>query len=198
MRTTCTLYIGNLSFYTTEEQIYTLFSSVGELKRIIMGLDKFKRTPCGFCFVEYYRREDAESALKYLSKTRLDDRVIRCDLDPGFEDGRQFGRGKSGGQVRDEYRQDYDTGRGGWGVRMRGRVYDEDEALPGGGQMYSGRGDDYGVSKHGRDETDDFGGQVTFNFIESCSLAFRRIHGSDRSADKRTSQMTINKRAYLF
>ena len=47
-----TLYVGNLSFYTTEEQIYELFSKAGEIKRIIMGLDKFQKTPCGFCFVE--------------------------------------------------------------------------------------------------------------------------------------------------
>ena len=33
----------------------------------------------------------------------------------GFQEGRQFGRGKSGGQVRDEYRTDYDVGRGGYG-----------------------------------------------------------------------------------
>ena len=32
------------------------------------------------------------------------------------QSGRQYGRGKSGGQVRDEYREDYDTGRGGWGM----------------------------------------------------------------------------------
>ena len=47
-----TLYVGNLSFYTTEEQIYTFFSKSGPVKRIIMGLDKFTKTPCGFCFVE--------------------------------------------------------------------------------------------------------------------------------------------------
>jgi hypothetical protein len=47
------MYIGNLSFYTTEEQIYELFSKCGDVKRIVMGLDKFKKTPCGFCFVEY-------------------------------------------------------------------------------------------------------------------------------------------------
>lgn len=52
-RTSCTLYVGNLSFYTTEEQIFELFSKCGDVKRIIMGLDKFKKTPCGFCFVEY-------------------------------------------------------------------------------------------------------------------------------------------------
>ena len=34
---------------------------------------------------------------------------------PGFVEGRQYGRGKSGGQVRDEYRLDFDLGRGGFG-----------------------------------------------------------------------------------
>jgi hypothetical protein len=48
-----TVYIGNLAFFTTEEQIWELFSKIGEIKRIIMGLDSVKRTPCGFCFVEY-------------------------------------------------------------------------------------------------------------------------------------------------
>ena len=47
-----TLYVGNLSFYTSEEQIYEIFNKVGDVKRIIMGLDRFKKTPCGFCFVE--------------------------------------------------------------------------------------------------------------------------------------------------
>ena len=32
-------------------------------------------------------------------------------------EGRQYGRGKTGGQVRDEYRTDYDPGRGGYGKR---------------------------------------------------------------------------------
>jgi len=52
LKRSCTLYVGNLSYYTTEEQIYELFSKCGDLKRIVMGLDKFKKTPCGFCFVE--------------------------------------------------------------------------------------------------------------------------------------------------
>ena len=37
LQTSTTLYVGNLSFYTTEEQIYELFSKCGEIKRIIMG-----------------------------------------------------------------------------------------------------------------------------------------------------------------
>lgn len=104
-----------------------------------MGLDRFNKTPCGFCFVEYYTHQDALDCLKYIGGTKLDERIIRTDLDPGFEEGRQFGyvvfancgygqlmtdflcrRGKSGGQVRDEYREEYDPGRGGYG-----RAYDE-------------------------------------------------------------------------
>lgn len=55
--------------------------------------------------------------MRYISGTKLDERIIRCDLDLGYKDGRQFGRGRSGGQVRDEHRQDYDAGRGGWGAQ---------------------------------------------------------------------------------
>ncbi|RJE25170.1 hypothetical protein PHISCL_02509 [Aspergillus sclerotialis] len=117
-----TLYVGNLSFYTTEEQIHELFAKCGEIKRLVMGLDRFNKTPCGFCFVEYYSHQDALDCLKYIGGTKLDERIIRTDLDPGFEEGRQYGRGKSGGQVRDEYREEYDPGRGGYG-----RAYAEDQ-----------------------------------------------------------------------
>ncbi|KAK5685430.1 nuclear cap binding complex subunit [Elasticomyces elasticus] len=122
-----TLYIGNLSFYTTEEQIHALFSKAGELKRLVMGLDRFTKTPCGFCFVEYYTHEDALDCLKYIGGTKLDERIIRCDLDEGFSEGRQYGRGKSGGQVRDEYREEFDPGRGGFGKKFReGEGYGEE------------------------------------------------------------------------
>ncbi|KAF9893376.1 nuclear cap binding complex subunit [Aspergillus nanangensis] len=115
LRNATTLYVGNLSFYTTEEQIHELFAKCGEIKRLVMGLDRFNKTPCGFCFVEYYTHQDALDCLKYVGGTKLDERIIRTDLDPGFEEGRQYGRGKSGGQVRDEYREEYDPGRGGYG-----------------------------------------------------------------------------------
>ncbi|PSR74110.1 hypothetical protein PHLCEN_2v10066 [Hermanssonia centrifuga] len=82
------------------------------------------RTPCGFCFVEYYTHAEALASLRYISGTKLDERIIRCDLDLGYREGRQFGRGKSGGQkerlqVRDEHRSDYDPGRGGWGAQAQ-------------------------------------------------------------------------------
>lgn len=88
-----------------EEQIYELFSQVGDVKRIIMGLDRHQKTPCGFCFVEFFQHNHALESLRYLSGTKLDERIIRADLDPGYLENRQYGRGKSGGQVRDEYRE---------------------------------------------------------------------------------------------
>lgn len=103
-----TLYVGNLSFYTTEEQIHELFAKsvrnlrhrlcsanpqfrCGEIKRLVMGLDRFNKTPCGFCFVEYYTHQDALDCMKYVGGTKLDERIIRTDLDPGFQEGRQYG-----------------------------------------------------------------------------------------------------------
>ncbi|XP_009280687.1 PREDICTED: nuclear cap-binding protein subunit 2 [Aptenodytes forsteri] len=70
-------------------------------------------------FLRYYARGDAENAMRYINGTRLDDRIIRTDWDAGFKEGRQYGRGRSGGQVRDEYRQDYDAGRGGYGKTVQ-------------------------------------------------------------------------------
>jgi RNA recognition motif-containing protein len=64
-----------------------------------MGLDKNARTPCGFCFVVYGTRREASDAVAYISGTLLDDRIIRVDFDWGFVEGRQYGRGISGGQV---------------------------------------------------------------------------------------------------
>lgn len=37
--------------------------------------------------------------MRYINGTRLDDRIIRTDWDVGFREGRQYGRGKTGGQV---------------------------------------------------------------------------------------------------
>ena len=49
----------------------------------------------------YYLREDAEACIRYVNGTRLDDRIVRTDWDAGFREGRQYGRGKTGGQVGD-------------------------------------------------------------------------------------------------
>jgi hypothetical protein len=55
-------------------QIYELFSKVGVVQRVIMGLDRNTKTPCGFCFVIYHTRAGAQAAVKFLNGTRLDNR----------------------------------------------------------------------------------------------------------------------------
>uniref|UniRef100_A0A7S2PF73 Nuclear cap-binding protein subunit 2 n=1 Tax=Leptocylindrus danicus TaxID=163516 RepID=A0A7S2PF73_9STRA len=99
-----TLYIGNLAFDTTTLHLQALFTKIGRVKRIILGLDRMQKTPCGFAFVEYYKRRHAEEAIAYLTGTKLDGRIIRVELDAGFQPGREYGRGAKGGQVRDDRR----------------------------------------------------------------------------------------------
>ncbi|CAG9319337.1 unnamed protein product [Blepharisma stoltei] len=111
LRLSSTLYIGNLSQYTKEEQIHELFSYCGKVKKIIMGLDRYKKTPCGFCFVEYFTHEDAAIAVDCLSGSNLENQTIRVDWDIGFKEGRQFGRGRGGGQKRDSVKNEYERER---------------------------------------------------------------------------------------
>ncbi|KAL0218597.1 hypothetical protein P9112_004250 [Eukaryota sp. TZLM1-RC] len=71
---TTTLYVGNLSFYTSDEQIHDLFFRAGRIKRTIMGLNKKSLKPCGSCFVEYYTRASTEIAMGNNNRTILDER----------------------------------------------------------------------------------------------------------------------------
>lgn len=103
---TATVYVGNLSYYTNEYQIHELFGRCGSIRRVIMGLDRFKKTPCGFCFVEFDERPSALKAVAYLHQTSLEGRILAIDLDAGFIEGRQFGRGSSGGQISDERKRE--------------------------------------------------------------------------------------------
>ena len=139
LRRSTTLYVGNVSFYTTETQMHALFSRCGAVRRIVVGLDRDRHTPCGFAFVEYETRSSAEACVRYLNGTTLDDREIRIDFDWGFVEGREFGRGKSGGQVRDEYRTYYDAGRGGDGKLLRDEL-EEMRASDGGEGGDAGEG----------------------------------------------------------
>ncbi|KAL4695333.1 hypothetical protein H8959_000428 [Pygathrix nigripes] len=99
LKESSTMSMRNLSFYTTEEKIHELFSRSG-IRNIFTGLDKIKKTACGFCFVEYHNRADAENAMWFLNGTCLDEWIICTDWDIGFREGQQYGRSKSGGQVK--------------------------------------------------------------------------------------------------
>lgn len=144
LRQSRTLYVGNLSFYTTEDQIYSLFAKAGTVTKVVMGLNRFKKSPCGFCFVEYPSHDEAGRAISILSTTTLDDRILRVDWDAGIEDGRQFGRGQSGDQWRDDFREDYDPARGGQGRALLKTLDDSS-----GRQVYVGKRDFAGRASEG-------------------------------------------------
>jgi nuclear cap-binding protein subunit 2 len=91
-----------LSFYTKEEELWELFYKIGLIKRIIMGLHRYEFTPCGFCFIEFYNFSDAKLSFFFFSGIKLNERFLKIDFDEGFENGRQYGRGKQGGQIQDE------------------------------------------------------------------------------------------------
>ena len=92
-----TLYVGNLSFFSSESQLLELFSMSGQVKNLYMGLNKQTYKPCGFCFVEYYTRDEAEMALGCLNLSTFDKKQIRVDWDYGYLHSRRFGRGRGGG-----------------------------------------------------------------------------------------------------
>ncbi|KAI5189813.1 nuclear cap-binding protein subunit 2 [Nematocida sp. AWRm77] len=98
-----TVYVGNLSRRTKEEQLYLLFSQSGKLRRVIMGLDAKTTSPCGFCFVEFTDGSTPIHARQMLARYMLDGKHIYIDLDSGFAENRQYGRGVGGGQAREDF-----------------------------------------------------------------------------------------------
>ncbi|KAL8451321.1 hypothetical protein Emed_002049 [Eimeria media] len=130
VRTSRAVYVGNLNYFTTEEELYELASHAGSVDRIVMGLNRLTRAPCGFAFVFFRSSQEAHVAVEILSGAQCDGRVIRVDPDSGRDiDGdRKFGRGTSGRQWRDEWRDFYDPGRGGEGGEPGKRAREEFEA----------------------------------------------------------------------
>jgi nuclear cap-binding protein subunit 2 len=114
--TSRTVYVGNLAFVTTDVQLHAAFSRCGAVDRVVMGINRETKAPCGFAFVIFMRRADAAEAVGVLDGAVLDERVIKVEMDKGFHEGKQYGRGVTGGQVRDELRADFDEGRGGFGL----------------------------------------------------------------------------------
>ena len=113
---TKTIFVGNLCYDTTEEQIEEFFGNCGKILsvRIAKG-DNDK--PKGFCHIDFENEEDAENALQMNGK-ELDGRTLRVDktLPRGSEKRRDFrGRGRDfhGGRGRDfRGRRDFGKGRG--------------------------------------------------------------------------------------
>lgn len=102
LRNSRTIYIGNLSTKVEEERLWAIFGLCGEIKRVVMGINRSTLYPCGFAFVEFYNVECARKACLF-NGLRLSGKYIKVDVDYGFREGRQYGRGVFGGQFKEDY-----------------------------------------------------------------------------------------------
>ncbi|XP_050529048.1 nuclear cap-binding protein subunit 2-like [Daktulosphaira vitifoliae] len=94
LETSKTIYVGKLNLCSTESDIYDLFSKAGQIKRIIMGIDKETKGSGGFCFIEYETRLGAETCMTTMHNAVLDGKSVNVDWDAGFVEGRQYCRVK--------------------------------------------------------------------------------------------------------
>jgi cold-inducible RNA-binding protein len=70
------LYVGNLSFDTTESAIRELFAAHGEVASANLIMDRDSGRPRGFGFVEMADAASARAAMEALNGTQLDGRTI--------------------------------------------------------------------------------------------------------------------------
>ncbi len=73
------IYVGNLSFKTTEEQLEGLFSQHGQVERVNVVQDRETGRSRGFGFVEM-ESESATAAISALDGTELDGRNLRVNV----------------------------------------------------------------------------------------------------------------------
>ena len=74
------LYVGNLSYQTTEAAIRTAFEAHGEVASVNLITDRASGRPKGFGFVEMGSAEEAQSAKAALDGTQLDGRSLKVDV----------------------------------------------------------------------------------------------------------------------
>lgn len=71
------VFIGNLGFTTTEDQVRELFNYAGPVKAVRIQFDKESGRSKGFAFIEYYDTISALSAIKFLEGVELNGRKVK-------------------------------------------------------------------------------------------------------------------------
>jgi cold-inducible RNA-binding protein len=111
------LFVGNLSFNATENQLQDMFAAHGNVLEVDMIMDKFTGRPRGFAFVTMENKEGADAAVQAINGKSLDGRALtvnearpREERPRGGGGGGGYGGGRGGGGG---YRGDRGGDRGG-------------------------------------------------------------------------------------
>jgi RNA recognition motif-containing protein len=91
------IYVGNLSFNTTDDQLRQAFESFGEVKSVAIITDKFTGESRGFAFVEMPEKSAAIAAISGMNGQELNGRTLNVnEARPRTEGGGGGGRGGGG------------------------------------------------------------------------------------------------------
>jgi len=94
------IYVGNLSYGVTEEDLKEAFESFGEVETVKIIKDRYSGESKGFGFVEMPDRAGAEAAIDGLDGTELKGRTIKVNKARPRAEGRRGGGGRPGGGRR--------------------------------------------------------------------------------------------------
>jgi RNA recognition motif-containing protein len=92
------LYVGNLPFSTTEEDLRSMFAQAGTVVSVSLIKDRDTGRSRGFAFVEFSTQAEAEKAVSLFNNTPLDNRALKVNLARPKEDSGKYKR--SGGNRR--------------------------------------------------------------------------------------------------
>jgi RNA recognition motif-containing protein len=93
------LYVGNLSYNTSEDDLRDLFAQAGTVKSSTLIRDRDTGRSKGFAFVEMETQEEAEKAISQFHGTQFQDRALTVNMARPREErgGGGFGGGRGGG-----------------------------------------------------------------------------------------------------
>jgi RNA recognition motif-containing protein len=97
------IYIGNMSFETTEDQLREAFESYGEVTSVNIISDRDTGRPRGFAFVEMATKEEATAAIGGLNGQDLNGRELNVNEAKPREGGGGRGGNRGGGGYRRSY-----------------------------------------------------------------------------------------------
>ena len=90
------LYVGNLSFNTSESQLRDLFAAHGEVASAAVVMDRETGRPRGFGFVEFKNDDEAKAAMAALGGKEFDGRALTVNEAKPREGGGGGGGGGGG------------------------------------------------------------------------------------------------------